>query len=86
MVSLDTNLCSRSTIEEASTTGSTAMCGIEPWLPFAYTVILSQSPADRAGPAVVATVPRCHRHRVLGEGDVRPRHFGEQAVVWNSTM
>ncbi|BAS14195.1 hypothetical protein AHiyo8_24980 [Arthrobacter sp. Hiyo8] len=33
------------------------MCGIEPCAPFPYTVILSESAAERTGPGVVATVP-----------------------------
>jgi hypothetical protein len=56
-VSRETIDCNLSTIEEASTTGSTDMCGIEPCAPFPYTVILSESPAERTGPSVVATVP-----------------------------
>ena len=56
-VSRDTTVCSRSTIEDASTTGSTAMCGIDPCAPFPYTVILSESPADSTGPAVVEMSP-----------------------------
>ncbi len=55
--SRDTIVCSRTMIIAASTTGSTVFWGIEPWPPRPYTVILTLSAADRAGPERVPTVP-----------------------------
>ena len=52
-----TTVCSRTTIIAASTTGSTAACGIEPCAPRPCTVIRMLSAADRIGPAWVPTRP-----------------------------
>ena len=57
----------------ASTTGSTACCGMEPWPPRPYTVTLMLSAADMNGPEHVATVPampgsRCWASATSGTG------------------
>ena len=52
-----TTVCSRTTIIAASTTGSTAACGIEPCAPRPCTVIRMLSAADSIGPAWVPTRP-----------------------------
>ena len=55
--SRETTVCSRTTIIAASTTGSTAACGIEPCAPRPCTVIRMLSAADSTGPARVPTCP-----------------------------
>jgi hypothetical protein len=60
-ISLDTTVCSRTTIMAASTTGSTVFCGMEPWPPRPYTVTLMLSAADKKGPERVPAVPATPR-------------------------
>jgi len=72
-ISRDTTVCSRTTIMAASTTGSMVFCGMEPWPPRPYTVILMLSAADKKGPervpAVQATPRRtCWARATSGAG------------------
>lgn len=55
--SRETTVCRRKTIDDANTTGSTAVCGIDPCAPRPWIVILSESPAESTGPATVPIVP-----------------------------
>jgi hypothetical protein len=55
--SRETTVCNRMTIEEASTTGSTDSCGIEPWLPRPHTVTRMLSPLERNGPGRTPSRP-----------------------------
>jgi hypothetical protein len=52
-----TTVCNRTTIVAASTTGSTAACGIDPCAPRPCTVIRMLSAADSTGPGRVPTRP-----------------------------
>lgn len=54
----------------ASTTGSTAACGIEPCAPRPYTVMLMLSAADRTAPDLAP------RGRPVPEGRARSRTVG----------
>ena len=65
----------------ASTTGSTACCGMEPWPPRPYTVTLMLSAADMNGPGRVRDGPGDAGQQVLGQRDVRDGDAREQAVV-----
>jgi hypothetical protein len=56
-------VCSRITIIAASTTGSTAACGMEPCAPRPCTVMRMLSAAESAAPARVPTRPA--RNRML---------------------
>ena len=65
----------------ASTTGSTAACGIEPWAPRPWTVIRMLSAADSVGPARVPTVPAGNGQHVLGHRHIdRSDELGEPVL------
>ena len=69
-ISRETIICSRITIIAASTTGSTAACGMEPCAPRPNTVMRMLSAADRNGPDG-CRVPGRERQHVLGQRDIR---------------
>src|SRR2546430_8984619 len=82
-ISRDRTVGSRTTIMAASTTGSMVFCGMEPWPPRPYTVILMLSAADKKGPERVPAVPATPED-MLGQGNVRRGDAREQAVVDHS--
>ena len=64
------DVCSRTTIMAASTTGSTAACGIEPCAPRPWTVIRMLSAADSVRPGLGPDPAGGERQHVLGQRHV----------------